>query len=1042
MSTLNGNGNGTTRLKQNLEPALALLDKQQKFLTEILDLLRNQVRKNAEASIESVALAHKLYTFGTELNATETGVVGTTFSKFGETLQNFEFLRCKHGDFCAREVIQTLRDSSNCNKEVVRDYKDSVAYLSEKNVEEKEVEDYLGYKAQMISQDMNATVLGQLILYFKGYQVYFEKGLQWANKVITELTELDSQSFVKTSKAEKVKFDNKRPPMKLLSALARRADSDRSFTSSSSATTLAKFEYEKEDNPLENKRSTDLTSAVECFSSQEELAPLAPLSPESPVVARRPMKPQRPPPPPPVPPTSNGSPSKTIVKGSPKMTFKLDLPSAHVVGLALSPRGSTEEGKVQISASDFDHAPSVATSQGRARTYSDANVSSVRRRTMTESSSAIPYKKRDSTEMDQGKVLETKEEISPRKEKAKFLARLASMPAMQKFSPGDPKKNRNSINASTSICDSPKIGETKTKSPPVSPRGSKISLPVTTEHSESKKKKKSSWQILPRRKKGSGIGQNEIVHTTLEESVSTPKADRAAGSMTERELKQSNDGRDSKPGSQKRQFAISASNSKAVAFHIPVDDEDDSDLEDTSEIKYAFDSEGNNPRVRAATVDMLIDHLVCSPYIDQCFVTSFLYTFHSFTTPDYLCDGLISHHKNGNEDTRERVLLFFKLWIERLWWDWKNTDIRLRLLSCFDYDPSVAAGLNASLQFIQLAEAKETVYLQALKEPEPNEIELDILSADINELASEISKIDIALYSTLKPTEFLQQNWQSSRKETAAPNVLSFIKYSNQITNWVITAIVKKVQTKQRVQVLQKMIDLLQRLLQLSDFNAVMAILHGLESTPIKRLKKTWAEVDRAHLAHYKQVEDMMTFEQNYKHYRLLIRNLAPGMVPYLGVFLTDLIFVEEGMDDTVEGLINFQKKYRLAEIISSIMAPRKPSLLDEIPSSKYRQWLIHLPVIDYSEALGLSAKIEPRDTSEAIEKLLMEEEDLRKQIKQLQIKNSLLEESFKNVESRPVSHNRDSLRLSGKGMSMRAPVFAFIPNLLPFDDPYQEITK
>jgi len=39
--------------------------------------------------------------------------------------------------------------------------------LCEQNVEEKEVEDYLTYKAQMISKDIDATILGQLILFFR-----------------------------------------------------------------------------------------------------------------------------------------------------------------------------------------------------------------------------------------------------------------------------------------------------------------------------------------------------------------------------------------------------------------------------------------------------------------------------------------------------------------------------------------------------------------------------------------------------------------------------------------------------------------------------------------------------------------------------------------------------------------------------------------------------------------------------------------------------------------------------------------------------------
>jgi len=120
------------------------------------------------------------------------------------------------------------------------------------------------------------------------------------------------------SKEEKSKFDKKRPPMKLLSALARRADSERCTQSpASSATALSRLaNFEKEDNPMENKSSADLTSSVECFTSQPV---------ESPHLDRRPTKPTRPPPVPPIKSGVNGSPAKSSPKTSPaKMSFKVD----------------------------------------------------------------------------------------------------------------------------------------------------------------------------------------------------------------------------------------------------------------------------------------------------------------------------------------------------------------------------------------------------------------------------------------------------------------------------------------------------------------------------------------------------------------------------------------------------------------------------------------------------------------------------------------------------------------------------------------------
>lgn len=62
----------------------------------------------------------------------------------------------------------------------------------------------------------------------------------------------------------------------------------------------------------------------------------------------------------------------------------------------------------------------------------------------------------------------------------------------------------------------------------------------------------------------------------------------------------------------------------------------------------------------------------------------------------------------------------------------------------------------------------------------------------------------------------------------------------------------------------------------------------------------------------------------NYKAYREALRVCTPPAVPYLGVYLTDLTFIEEGNKTRMkregkEPLVNFAKGRMMAEVIHEI---------------------------------------------------------------------------------------------------------------------------
>lgn len=67
-----------------------------------------------------------------------------------------------------------------------------------------------------------------------------------------------------------------------------------------------------------------------------------------------------------------------------------------------------------------------------------------------------------------------------------------------------------------------------------------------------------------------------------------------------------------------------------------------------------------------------------------------------------------------------------------------------------------------------------------------------------------------------------------------------------------------------------------------------------------------------------------MSSQSSFKMYRERLHNASQPCIPYIGVYLSDLVFIDEGNPDTVESsipspLINFDKHRQVASVISEI---------------------------------------------------------------------------------------------------------------------------
>lgn len=162
---------------------------------------------------------------------------------------------------------------------------------------------------------------------------------------------------------------------------------------------------------------------------------------------------------------------------------------------------------------------------------------------------------------------------------------------------------------------------------------------------------------------------------------------------------------------------------------------------------------------------------------------------------------------------------------------------------------------------------------------------------------------------------------------------------STKMTQWVVLRILHETDIKKRVIVIKHIIAIANYCKELHNYNTTMEILAGLTSSPIHRLKKTWEIVPKKTIELLESLQDLMSVRKNFNNYRTELRNSSLPCIPFFGLYLTDLTFVQDGNPDTIkmtddpESLINFSKKTMLSDIIKEFMAYQStPYALNPVP--------------------------------------------------------------------------------------------------------------
>ncbi|XP_071155208.1 rap guanine nucleotide exchange factor 1-like isoform X16 [Mytilus edulis] len=358
----------------------------------------------------------------------------------------------------------------------------------------------------------------------------------------------------------------------------------------------------------------------------------------------------------------------------------------------------------------------------------------------------------------------------------------------------------------------------------------------------------------------------------------------------------------------------------------PLDDIDVSD-----QLVRKKDSE-DGPEIRGGSVDAMIVHASAVNRNDFLFQEAFLTTYRTFITPTELMDKLLYRFQKFHHapDKKKKVAgngfaLLIRIIDEvRANELAENTtkkimDLVFELLC--QGDLMLAKILRKKI--IEKCESKQTTAdifpsMTIMSSISLQTSPSDMLHVKSHDIAEQMTLIDAELFHKIEIPEVLL--WAKEQSEEQSPNLTTFTEHFNKMSYWVRTRILTQEEAKDREKYFMKFIKVMRHLRKLNNFNSYLAILSAVDSAPIRRL-----EWQRPNLEVLKEFCQLIDSSGSFRAYRHALAETEPPCIPYIGLILQDLTFINIGNQDFLQdGNINFAKRWQQFHILDSMRRFKK----------------------------------------------------------------------------------------------------------------------
>jgi son of sevenless len=238
------------------------------------------------------------------------------------------------------------------------------------------------------------------------------------------------------------------------------------------------------------------------------------------------------------------------------------------------------------------------------------------------------------------------------------------------------------------------------------------------------------------------------------------------------------------------------------------------------------------------------------------------------------------------------------------------------------------------------------------------------------EVARQLTILEFQLFAAIEGKELLNQCWNAEDKEIQAPNVTLTISRFNQMSGWITTLMVKVKEMKPRVSLLKRFVDIAHECLKLNNFNSVVEIVSALGTTAVRRLTDTWDQLDPETKQTFQELKDLFETRKNWEHYRNRLASCTPPCIPYLGLYLTDLVMVDEvhkksvtHPDSPETSLYNIERLVRISALHQEVKTFQAVRYCLK-PVSYFQEYLMRLDQMSADECYNMSLEIQQKKKS------------------------------------------------------------------------------
>lgn len=385
----------------------------------------------------------------------------------------------------------------------------------------------------------------------------------------------------------------------------------------------------------------------------------------------------------------------------------------------------------------------------------------------------------------------------------------------------------------------------------------------------------------------------------------------------------------------------------------------------------------NRRQVKSGTKEKLVETLYSPGELNSssvpAYVPKFMLTYRSFMTGKELLTILMRKfeelQEKGDDDSRKKILRicnFLKQWSEECYYEFQADEELMNEYKNFVgsiLEKNLLSFMLSSIDKLHQPKSKTLVFTTPAPRSLWNKNKgpiTKVLHIKALEVARQMTLIDFDLYCKIRPRELCEGAWTKEDRYTTAPNIMNLVHRFNLVVRWIVTQIVQAKNSSKREAIIAKWIDVANYFRELNNFNGVNEVLAAMGSAAVLRLESFKKKENHPVL---RELREMLQPTGNYKAFRKVLKQANPPLVPFVGCFQTDLVFIEDGNKILLpNGHTHFAKCYKVAAVIQQIQQYQQtPYNLAVVPA--IRDFLLNINPLTEEECWNLSLALKPLGT-------------------------------------------------------------------------------